>query len=320
MISGGRIMTLEKSFNKKSVDKKENLAGTAMAIVPVIGFVLFGLIPMLLAIVMAFIEMDNYMFENVKFVGLDNFRYVFFWKDMPNGGKFLMTLKNTVIMAASLPINIVLSLIIAFLLTKDIKCKKLFRSIYFIPFVCSTIAISLVWRQFFIGQTYGILNHMLGKNYKNLIDWLNDPKYFFWCVIVTGIWGGTAFNIVLFGAALTNVNTTYYEAAKVDGAGAFRIFFNITLPAISPTTFYVLVTGFIGALQEFARPQTLLISGMSPNPGPNSQGLTSVYYLFNLLWSNRWCQASAVAWLLAIIILIITAINFTVSKFWVSYD
>ncbi len=314
-------MTLEKSFNKKSVDKKENLAGIAMAIVPVIGFVLFGLIPMILAIVMAFLEMDSFTFKGAKFVGLDNFRYVLSWTDKANGGKFLMSLKNTVVMAASLPISIVLSLIIAFLLTKDIRCKKLFRSIYFIPFVCSTIAISLVWKDIFLGQTYGILNSLLGRNYKNLIDWINDTRYFYWVLIITGVWGGTAFNIVLFGAALTNVNSAYYEAAKVDGAGAFRIFFNITLPAISPTTFYVLVTGFIGALQEFARPQTLLNSKVNFDPGPDGKGLTCVYYLYNLLWSgNKFGQASAVAWLLAIIILIITAINFTVSKYWVSYD
>ncbi len=314
-------MSLDRVYkNKITYNKKENIAGTAMAIVPVIGFCLFGLIPMILAIVMAFIDMDNYMFEGAHWVGLDNFKYVMSWEHMPNGGKFFMTLKNTAIMALSMPICLVLSLLIAFFLTKDVKGKKIFRSIYFIPYVCSSIAISLVWRQIFLGQSYGILNAMLGKTNANAIRFLEDPKYFLPSVIIVGIWGGTGYSIVLFSAALTNVNTAYYEAAKVDGANAFQSFWNITIPAISPTIFYLLVTGLIGALQEFARPQTLLSSGMSTTPGPNSQGLTTVYYLFNLLWSNRWCQAAAVAWVLAIIILIITIINFTVSKYWVSYD
>ena len=131
-----------------------------------------------------------------------------------------------------------------------------------------------------------------------------------------GVWSGTGYGIILYGAALTNVNNSLYEAAKVDGANTFQSFLHVTLPAISPTTFYLLITGIIGALQEFARPQ--IISGTG---GPNNAGVTVVFYLYrNAFQYYNMGVASATAWLLAAIIVVLTVINFAVSRLWVSYD
>lgn len=231
---------------------------------------------------------------------------------------FWKSIGNTLIMALSLPICIVIALVIAYLLTKKIKGVKVFRSIYFIPYVCCAVAVALMWELIF-NQSHGILNAFLGLSRDEAIGWLTDSKYYLPVLIVIGIWSGTAYGIVLYGAALTNVNSSLYEAAKVDGANSFQSFLHITLPAISPTTFYLLVTGLIGALQEFTRPQVI---GGDGGAGPNSDGLTIVFYVYRNAFSYDGTMgiAAAAALILAILILIVTVINFAVSKKWVSYD
>ena len=124
------------------------------------------------------------------------------------------------------------------------------------------------------------------------------------------------YSIVLFTAALTNVNRSTVEAATIDGAGPFRVFWNVVFPAISPTTFFLLVTGLIGALQSFATSNILDKDG-----GPDSSGITIVFYLYNKIFDEmNMGVASASAWILSLLILIITIFNFVGSKKWVSYD
>ncbi len=309
-------MYLNNVYKKRSkAGRAENVSGLLMAIIPVIGFVLFGLIPLVLAFVMAFLEIPGRggRIEEATFAeNFGNFTAVL------NDRMFWKSIGNTLIMALSLPICIVIALVIAYLLTKKIKGVKVFRSIYFIPYVCCAVAVALMWELIF-NQSHGILNAFLGHSRDEAIGWLTDSKYYLPVLIVIGIWSGTAYGIVLYGAALTNVNSSLYEAAKVDGANSFQSFLHITLPAISPTTFYLLVTGLIGALQEFTRPQVI---GGEGGAGPNSDGLTIVFYVYRNAFSYDGTMgiAAAAALILAILILIVTVINFAVSKKWVSYD
>jgi len=307
-------MSLEKIYekrHKKHLD--EGTSGVMMASIPVIGFMLFGLIPFVLALAMAFMYVPGKgNIAEARFVGLANFKEVLsdemFWK----------SIVNTLKMAISLPVSIVIALIVAFLLTKNIKGRTFFRSVYFVPYVCCAVAVSLMWELIF-NQNHGIINSWLGLTRDTAIPWLTNSDTYTLCLIIIGIWSGTAYGIVLYGAALTNVNRSLYEAAKVDGAGAFRCFFHITLPGVSPTSFYLLTTGLIGALQEFTRPQMI---GGGQGAGPNNDGLTIVFYIYRRAfeYNNQMGVAAAAALVLAIFILIITAINFLVSKKWVSYD
>jgi len=284
-----------------------------MASIPVTGFVLFGMIPLVLTLAMAFMYVPGKgNLAKAEFVGLRNFQEVLadhmFWQ----------SIQNTLKMAISLPICIVIALLVAFLLTKKIKGRSFFRAVYFVPYVCCAVAVALMWELIF-NQNHGIINSWLGLNRENAIPWLTDSSTYMLCLIIIGIWSGTAYGIVLYGAALTNVNQTLYEAARVDGASSFRCFFNITLPSISPTSFFLLTTGLIGALQEFTRPQ---IIGGGQGAGPNNDGLTIVFYIYRraFVYDNQMGEAAAAALVLAVIILIVTAINFVVSKRWVSYD
>ena len=301
-------MYLDKVHKKKRIDK-EGLTGLCLSSIPVLGFCIFGLVPMIFAIAMSFMDIKGFSFEGATWVGFANFSEV--WQDQA----FWDSIVNTMYMSVSTFINIFLSLVIAYLLTKNIKAKKVFRTIYFIPYVCSVVAITLMWTWIF-NYRFGVINSIFKSWGKEPIDWFNDPDTFIPVLILMGVWSGTGYGIILYGAALTNVNSTLYEAAKVDGANTFKTFLHITVPAISPTTFYLLIMGIIGSLQEFARPQIISSTG-----GPGQKGVTVVFYLYRR--GFEWMEmgpASATAWLLAILIVFITVINFAVSKLWVSYD
>lgn len=308
-------MNLEKIHQKRrKIGLGQNGSGFLMASIPVLGFIVFGMIPLFLALIMAFMYVPGRgNIANAEFVGFENFEYVL------NDQVFWQSIENTLKMAISLPICIVIALVVAFLLTKNIKGRSFFRGIYFVPYVCCAVAVALMWELIF-NQNHGIINSWLGLTRETAIPWLTDSSTYTLCLIIIGVWSGTAYGIVLYGAALTNVNRSLYEAAKVDGAGAFRCFFNITLPSVSPTSFYLLTTGLIGALQEFTRPQ--MIAGGGNGAGPNNDGLTIVFYIYRraFQYNNEMGRAAAAALILAVFILIITAINFVLSKRWVSYD
>lgn len=302
-------MYLDKEFKSKTRVKPEGVWGLILSLGPVVGFSLFGLIPMILAIFMSFMDIKGFSFEGAELIGLQNYGEVLkdplFWK----------SIVNTLYMGVSTFINIALALLVAFLLTKNVRGKKVFRTIYFIPYVCSVVAITVMW-QWIFNTNYGLINGLFTPEGKDPINWWGSAETFIPCLIIMGVWSGTGYGIILYGAALTNVNGALYEAAKVDGANAFKSFFHITLPAISPTTFYLLITGVIGALQEFARPQIISGSG-----GPDNVGVTVVFYLYrNAFQYYDMGVASATAWLLALIIVALTVGNFAMSKLWVSYD
>ncbi len=302
-------MYLDSIYKKRRRVNKENVSGLLLSIMPVLGFVIFGLIPMVLALYMSFTDVKFFSFEGVSFNHGAN--YVTVLKDP----LFWKSLGNTLYMSVSTFINIVLALIVAFLLTKNIKGKKVFRTIYFIPYVCSVVAITLMWQWIFNTQ-YGIVNQLFTPEGADKINWWGNPDTFIPCLIIMGVWSGTGFGIILYGAALTNVNSSLYEAARVDGANSFQSFLHITLPSISPTTFYLLITGIIGSLQEFARPQIISASG-----GPDNVGVTVVFYLWRYAFDyHEMGIAAATSWILALFILGLTVLNFAVSKLWVSED
>lgn len=306
---GTDCIPVGKPPRKKRINKEE-IAGTALASIPLIGFAIFGLVPLLVAMAMAFLEMNSYNIFEGEFVGFENFKKVLldemFWD----------AVGNTFILGSSTLISLVLSLLIAYLLNKPIRGQKTFRIIYFIPYVCSSVAISLMWKYMF-NTNYGIINQLLGSTGENAINWLGDSKYFSWAVIIMSVWSGMGYGIVLFTAALTNVNHSMVEAATIDGAGEASIFFHIVFPSISPTTFYLLVMGVIGALQAFAATHTLVGTN-----SPNGDGVTIVFYLWERALGNKFDlgAASASAWYLSFMILGLTLFNFWGSKKWVSYD
>ena len=316
---------------KRPWTNREELMGWLFAAIPILGFLIFGVIPLALSLYISFNhfpglklkEQVDEFFPQLSYkitpMGLKNFGMVLgdiaFWRSV----------LNTLFVVFTTVVSLALSVFISMMLYHCKKGKKFFQTVFFIPYVCSMVAITFMWQLIF-NADHGILNSALmafGLQARNWITY--SATRFRMVMFVIMLWSGTGFNIILLSAALTNINKSCYEAADIDGAGMFVKFFKITLPAISPTVFYLLVTGIIGSLQEFTRFQIMLPSENSSVGGAN---ITIVYYLYNKLTSaSRLTNdikgigvASAVGWILALMIGLVTFANFKISKKWVSYD
>lgn len=321
-----------KAPKKKHGTNKEELIGWAFSVIPLIGFAIFGLVPLVMSFYVAlnkfpdlglFSDYSDDMFPKiVEFVGFDNFVTVF--KDTD----FWQSILNTLFVIFTTVFSLALSIFISMMLYHSKRGKKLFQTVFFIPYVCSLVAVTFMWKWVF-NTDAGILNSMLWqlgvyKDRFDVINWLyRSPDSYRFVMFAVLVWSGTGFNIILLSAALTNINKSCYEAADIDGAGMFTKFFKITLPAISPTVFYLLVTGIIGSLQEFTRFQVMDGTG-----GPKGVGVTIVFYLYQRIMPDNMegvgqldiGVATAVGWILALIIGLVTFANFKISKKWVSYD
>lgn len=309
---------MKKSHLKAS--QKENIIGTLLASIPVIGFILFGIIPMVISLFMSFSDVPTFSISDMKLYSFKEMftNYSFVLKDP----LFYKSIGNTFYALLSLPLAIIIGLVLAVLLNQNLKGKKIYRTLYFLPYVCSIVAITLMWRTL-LDKNYGVINQFLGIFNVEPVAWLTNEKTFMPAMIVMSVWCGVGFNMILYSAALSNINPSYYEAAEIDGANKFQKFFKITVPLLSSTTFYLLVVGLIGGLQEFTRFQAInsVNSNLISPTGPDNAGLTIVFYLYNkaFLTNGGLGIAVATSWLLAILTTIITIINFKFSKRWV-YD
>ncbi len=291
--------------------------------IPLIGFSLFALIPLALSLVVAFSELHSPKLSEMVPVGFANFIRVLTNADQATYASYWSTL----LYALNAPICIAISLWIAYLINRSKIGKTFFRSVFFIPYVCSSVVISLTFKNMLYRTEGGVLNDLLDKLGFAPVEWLtSSPGLFMVCTVIMTVWAGLGWCIVLFQAALANVDQSYYEAAKIDGASDAQMFWKITWKAISPTTAYLLTMKLIWAFQSMAE-MHLLHSQFVPT-WEFGEGAwvsdTVVKHIYNMMfdkvYSEGYGMAAAAGWVLAIIILIITRINMRVQKRWVSYD
>lgn len=307
-----------KKHKIKTHDHSEQIYGMLFAAIPIVGFLLFGIIPLVISLIMSFNDVPSFSIQDIhKFNTCSIFtNYIEIFKDE----KFYLSILNTLKAMIALPISMIIGLVLAVILQQKIRGSKLFRTIFFIPYVCSIVAVTLMWRTM-LDKNYGIINQFLGLFNIEPIAWLTNPDYFMTAMIIMISWCSIGFNLILYSAALTGISPSVYEAAEMDGAGTFRKFFKITLPLLSPTTFYLLIIGMIGSLQEFARFQSInaVNSNLISPTGPNDSGLTIVFYLYNKAFGEAGGlgKAAAVSWVLTVVTILLTAINFIGSKKWV---
>ncbi|AFK06531.1 MULTISPECIES: sugar ABC transporter permease [Mesotoga] len=231
---------------------------------------------------------------------------------------FLKSIYNTVYyVLLSVPTQIALALIIAMLLNKNIKLRSLFRTAYFIPFVTSVVAVSLVWQWMFNDQ-FGLLNYILSIFNLPRIAWLKDEVWTIPTIAIVSVWQHVGYTTVIFLAGLQNIDKSYYEAADVDGASGWQKFKFITWPLLSGTTFFIMIITMIGSFKVFSQ-IFILYQGL---PGPvNKSGLTLVYYVFDAFYNQqRMGVASAAAYVLFMIILVLTMVQLNVGKKRVHYE
>lgn len=230
---------------------------------------------------------------------------------------FIKAIYNTLYyVVLSVPTTIFIALVIALLLNSNIKLRAFFRTAYFIPFVTSAVAISLVWRWIF-DDAYGLLNYLLSFLNISKIAWLKDERWTIPTIAIVSIWKTVGYDAVILLAGLQNIDKSYYEAAQVDGATSWDRFIHITWPLLSPTTFFLLVVSLISSFKVFTEIY-VLYSGL---PGPyNNSGMTMVYYVFDRFYvQQRMGIACAAAYILFAIILIFTGLQFWLSRKTVEY-
>jgi multiple sugar transport system permease protein len=273
----------------------------------IIAFLVFNLYPMALGLYLSFTKWD--ILSPPTFIGLSNYADLF--KDDLLWRAVLQTLYYAV---ASVAGATALSIALALALNQRLKTIGFYRTFFFLPAVTSLVAIAMVWRWIY-NTEFGVLNAFLGSLGINPVNWLGDPVLAMPAVILMSIWRSAGFNTVLFLAGLQGVPQEYYEAAEIDGASKWDRFVHITLPLISPTTFFVVVNGLIGSWQVFDQVYILT------RGGPLLSTVTVVY----LIYSNgfEWYKtgyASAMAYGLFLIIIALTAIQFRLQKRWVFYS
>ena len=293
---------------------KEEVQGILYANIPLFGFCLFGLVPLLLSLYLCFNSFKGLRLHTAKFVAWENFSKIL------QDEMFWQSLGNTAFVLVAAVVALLLSLVVSALIATNVRGAKGFKAIYFVPYVCSLVAITFMWKWIY-DYNYGVLNTTLMDWgwIQEPISWLGSAEFYRTAMFVLLVWSSTGFNIILLTAALIGVPKELHEAAQIDGAGEFRRFFSITLPLISPTIFYLLIIGLIGALQEFTRFQVMTSDG-----GPEYQGMTVVFYLYRQLFNASGGSdlgvASAMGWIIAVLISAVTILNFRLQRRWVNYD
>ena len=292
---------------KRKYKIQDELWGTLFAGIPVLGLIIFTFIPLGMAVAMSFMNMTSMNFSGASLLPLKEiFRN---YTTVLGDQYFWNAIKHNIILLVELPISIILSVVIAELLSKGVRFTKFFKVLLFVPYVCSVTATTFMWN-WLLNDQYGIVNKALGLD----ISWFGDETYFVWAIMLMGLWSSCGYRILLFTAAITNVNRTLKEAARIDGASPLQVFSHVTLPAITPTIFYVLVMGMIGIFQEFTRIQVLNSTG--------TKCMTIVFYIFNKAFAGtpELGLACAASIILALFIALLTKLNFAISRKWVTYD
>ena len=301
-----------KAIKKKaSRRQKKDWIAAYIFIAPVtIGLLIFYVWPFIQNFWFSFNDVNK--FNMATFCGLDNYKKLFEEPDL------MLALKNTILYAViTVPIGLFISLLLATLLNSKIKGKGIYRTVYFLPSITMAAAVALVWKLIFNGD-YGILNTVLEFFGVEGKRWLTDPSTALFCVMMVGIWSGAGYNMIILLAGMQGVSNSYYEAAEIDGAGPVQKFFKITIPLVSPTIFFVTITGLIGAFQVF---DTLyMMIDIDKNPAFNAVKTTNVLFYQNAFTYGYKGYAAAISIFMFVIIMIITAIQLWGQKKWVNYD
>ena len=291
---------------KTSRERSEFLWGWLFILPTVIGLVILNIIPIFQTLYQSFFKTGDFGKGNI-FVGVENYVKVFgdheVWQSLINTFKYAIV---------EVPFSIVIALVLAVLLNRKMKGRGIYRTIIFLPMVAAPAAVAMVWRWLF-NSDFGLINNVFHTSVK----WVSDPKIAVFSIAVIGVWSIIGYNMVLFISGLQEIPHDYYEAAEIDGATGIKSFFHITVPLLSPTIFFVLVTRVIGSLQVF---DLMYMVMDKSNPAlEKTQSLVYLFYKYAFINKNMGYGATIVI-LLLIITMIITVFQMIGQKKWVFYN
>ncbi|TJY39893.1 sugar ABC transporter permease [Cohnella pontilimi] len=308
-------MMLTGSAVKSALRTREMLWGYFFIAPVVIGLFIFVVIPIIASLVLSFSSWDGS--SNMNFIGLDNFVKMF------SDQVYLKALRTTTVYTAiTVPATIILSVMVAVMLNRQIRGRDVYRLIFFLPSVTMPVAIAVVWKWMYNGSN-GLINYLLSLVGIDGPGWITDERFILTSIMIIAIWGGIGYNMIILLSGLQGIPDTYYEAASLDGATSWSRFANITVPLLTPAIFFVLVTSLIGAFQVFD-----LVFMLTPvTSGGGAGGVlqdatrTAVFSIYQngFTWFKIG-YASAQAWVLFVIIFLITMLQMYLQKRWVHYE
>ena len=292
-----------------TVGKRENKAAFWFLLPWLLGFILITAGPMAASLVLSF---TNYnLIQAPHLVGFENFVRMFHDPRLLNSLRVTFTY-----VFVSVPIQLVVALVAALVLDKGMRALPFYRSVFYLPSLLgSSVAVAILWRQVF-GQS-GLVNQLLGKvGVHDLPGWISDPRFALGTIILLNVWTFGA-PMIIFLAGLRQIPSMYYEAAAIDGANRRHQLRHVTLPLLSPIFFFNILLQLIGAFQSFT--QAFVVSGGTG--GPSDSTMFYSLYLYQQGFNQfNMGYASAMAWLLFLIIAALTGLTFFTSKYWVFYD
>lgn len=295
-------------MNKKAKGKKVSWVGYAFLAPWLLGFFGLTVIPMISSLYFSFTKYD--MLTDPVMYGVQNYSNML--RDAKFAKSFMVTVKYVFV---SVPLQLMFALFVAMLLKKNRRGIRLYRAVYYLPSLFGgSVAVSILWRQLFNKE--GLFNQILSIFGIKGINWIATPKTALNTLIVLAVWQFGA-SMVIFLAALKQIPEDYYEASRIDGAGVVKQFFYITLPVLTPMVFFNIVMAFINAFQAFT--PAYIVSGGTGAP-LNSTLFYTLYLYIKAFGEFEMGYASAMAWVLLVMIAIVTGLLFLSAKLWVFYD
>lgn len=279
-----------------------------------IGLVVFSFLPIIISILISLTNWNGLDKLNMQtlsecFVGIENYRTIL------GGSEFWKVLGHTLYyIVLYIPLVLVTSLLIATILNQNMKGILLFRVLYYIPVLTSWVAASLIWK-WVLSPQYGVINQLLAFLGVTGPNWLTDKVWAMPAIVLASVWKDMGFYGLFLLSGLKAIDTGYYEAARVDGAGKVKQFFSITLPLLTPSMFFCIIMALINAFQLF--PQVMIMTEGGPNKA--TEVMVERIYIYGFKY-YKMGYASAYSWLLFIIIFALTVIQMKLQKRWVHYE
>lgn len=307
--SGGGVRT--RSRGSAGMARSEARAAFVFLLPWIIGFIVFTSGPLIASLYLSLTDYN--VLQPPSWVGLSNYSEILGSDDL-----FRKSLLNSIYYTILfIPLHIISALIIALLLNTRIRAISLWRTFFYLPTVTPVVAAAVLWR-FLLNPQAGVVNQLLGSIGLPTPGWTTDPHWLIRTVAIMVTWMAVGNTMVIYLAGLKGIPVELYEAADLDGAGWFAKTWHVTLPMLSPVIFFTLIVGVISSIQVFAQPRVLF---NDPQGGSGNAALMYMMYLFNNAFSYfKMGYASALAWILFIVILILTALQFWASRRWVYYE
>lgn len=294
---------------RSSLQRGETLAGFLFVSPMLLGVTVLVLLPILATIVLSFADWNFVAgWNGITWIGFGNF------EKLLEEPAFLKSVGNNIVFLLTVPIYLLISMVLAILINKNVYWKSYFKVAYFMPYISSIVAVAVVWQVLF-QPSYGPINEFLKAiGIADPPKWIADPHFALISIMMISVWTSIGFNMIIYIAGLQSIPSDLYEAAEIDGAGIWVKFARITFPLLSPTSFFLLVTGVISTFKVFD------IIAVMTQGGPIGSTSMMVWYLYEQAFVNlKIGYASSVSVVLLLFVLLITLGQWAAQKKWVNY-